>query len=86
MLLRIAATLVLIWAAVSFPWWLNLILALVFIFCFHNFYEATLAALIFDVLRSRPEMAAKPEFLYTAIVLLGVFVIELIKKRIVFYG
>jgi len=85
MVLRIGAFILLVCSTVAFPWWLGFFLVLIFIFCFRNFYEAGIVALIFDILRSLPGISMRPEFFYTTIILVAVFLAEQLKQRIVFY-
>ena len=84
MLLRLGAILVLVVAILAFPWWLNFILFLLFIFIFRNFYEAAFCVLLFDILRYQPE-ATWPSLLLTISVIIVVYLSEMLKQRIVFY-
>jgi hypothetical protein len=84
MLFRFAAAFILMVSALFFPWWLNLVLLLVFIFSFPNFYESAIGAFLFDVLRQQPE-TIWPAMSVTAGVILLVYLSELVKRRVVFY-
>ncbi|HPI24673.1 MAG TPA: hypothetical protein PL159_01830 [Candidatus Paceibacterota bacterium] len=84
MLFRFGASFILIVSAIFFPWWLNLILLLIFIFSFHNFYEAVIGAILFDILRYQSE-TIWPAMLVTVGIILLVYLSEIVKQQIVFY-
>jgi len=86
MLVRISALLVLIFSAISLPWFIFIFLMILAGFYFENYYEMILPAFIFDILYSLPaENWWHPFFLVTISTLLFLILIGEGKKRIFIY-
>ncbi|MCX6713740.1 MAG: hypothetical protein NTV48_01400 [Candidatus Vogelbacteria bacterium] len=86
MLVRISALAVLIFSAISLPWFIFIFLIFLAGLYFANFYELVLPALIFDLLYSLPaDNWRHPFFLVTISTLLFLLLISEVKKKIFIY-
>lgn len=68
-----------------FPWWISLFVA-VLLLVFHRAYEVLFWALFFDSLYGAPlESLWGIEYLATFALLIIFFVLEMVKKKMIFY-
>jgi hypothetical protein len=82
---RLASYLILLASVLSMPWWVSFVLALCFIFYFNHYYEAVFFAFLSDVLYVSPVAKFGGFALVSfSVVLVAVFLIEFLKKRMVF--
>ena len=78
---------ILLFLAVLFlPWWVGVLLAVVGLFVFNNFYEYLIFGVIVFVLYSTPSnrIISSPVY-YSLILTLSFVLIETIKRNIIFY-
>jgi len=81
---RIACSLVFLFLAFVLPWWLVIILGLVLIFYFNNFYEFIVAGLILDSLYGSLVSVENFYFIFTLIfTIVTVFLINFKKKLLI---
>jgi hypothetical protein len=78
---------ILLWPLLFFcAWWLWLLVVLVLAFQFDNYYEALIPALWSDILYGLTGPGwLGAQFLMTIAVLVGVFLIDRLKSRLIFY-
>ncbi len=73
-------------AVLVLPWWATVFLLLISLVYFSWFYEAILPAVLFDLLYSLPQTAFFGFYLISVIiVLLTIFLVEEIRKRLFVY-
>ncbi len=65
------------------PWWFSLLLAVIFLSYFNNYYEAAIFALLMDALYAAPLQKFNGAVLVSfGIVVILVFLSEMLKKRL----
>ncbi len=87
MVLRILASIILLWSVLFMPFWLTVLLAIAGIIYFHLFFEALGAMLLSDLLFGTHEVKFSG-IVFVSFVASIIFLIaaELIKKKLKFYS
>lgn len=88
MLIRILLF-VLLWPLLFFcPWWLWLVVVAALAFNFEHYYEALIPAVWSDLLYGLPAAGNRlgTQFILTLFVLVGVFAIDRLKSRLIYYS
>ena len=75
---RISAAIVMLFAIAWFSWWIIIIVAIVFLFYFKNYYEIIIWGIVFDTLYGQMQHNA----LIVSVALL--FITVFLKKRLLF--
>jgi len=79
---RIACSLVFLFLVFILPWWLVIILGLVLVFYFNNFYEFIVAGLILDSLYGNIVSIDNFYFIFTLIIAISTVALINFKKKL----
>ncbi|MEK7572358.1 MAG: hypothetical protein AAB493_00680 [Patescibacteria group bacterium] len=86
MMLRIFASILLLFSILFLPFWVSVILALLGMLYFSLFYEAVVLFLLSDLLYGAPEARLFNIFFFSFILsIIFLLVIEFLKKKLKFY-